>query len=92
MVKNSPENTGETGSIPVSGRFSWRREWLPTPVFLPGDSYEQRSPAGYSPWSCKESDTTEQLTLSFFCPTQDHFKKVKYIMLKMQNPQIKSVV
>ena len=25
-------------------------EWLPTPVFLPGQSYGQRSLAGYSPW------------------------------------------
>ena len=25
-------------------------EWLPTPVFLPGEFHEQRSLAGYSPW------------------------------------------
>ena len=29
----------------------WRREWLPTPVFLPGEPHGQRSLAGYSPWS-----------------------------------------
>ena len=28
-------------------------------VFLPGESLGQRSPAGYSPRGCKESDTTE---------------------------------
>ena len=33
-----------------------------TPVFLPGKFHEQISLAGYSPWSCKELDTTEQLT------------------------------
>ena len=33
----------------------------PTPVFLPGESHGQRSPAGYSPWRHKESDTTEWL-------------------------------
>ena len=27
----------------------WRRRWQPTPVFLPGESQGQRSPAGYSP-------------------------------------------
>ena len=27
-------------------------------VFLPGKSHEQRSLAGYSPWGCKQSDTT----------------------------------
>ena len=36
----------------------WRREWQPTPVFLPGKSPGQRSLAGYSPRSHKESDTT----------------------------------
>ena len=36
--------------------------WLPTPVFLPGKSHGQRSPEDYSPWGCKESDTTESLT------------------------------
>ena len=40
-------------------KIPWRREWLPTPVFLPGEFQEQRSLAGYSPWSRKESDTTE---------------------------------
>ena len=34
----------------------------PTAVFMPGESHGQRSLAGYSPWSCKESDTTERLT------------------------------
>ena len=36
-----------------------RRKWQPTPVFLPGGSYGQRSLAGYSPWGHKESDMTE---------------------------------
>ena len=34
-------------------------EWQPTPVFLPGKFHEQRDLVGYSPWSCKESDTTK---------------------------------
>ena len=29
------------------------------PVSLPGESHEQRSLAGYSPWGCKKSDTIE---------------------------------
>ena len=32
----------------------WRREWQPTPVFLPGKSHGQRGLEGYSPWGCKE--------------------------------------
>ena len=47
---------------PWIGKIPWRRPWQPTPVFLPGESHEQRSLAGYSPWSCKESDTTERLS------------------------------
>ena len=39
----------------------WRRKWQPTPVFLPKESHEWRSLAGYSPWGCKELDTTERL-------------------------------
>ena len=39
----------------------WIREWLPTPVFLPRESHGQRSLVDYSPWSRKESDTTERL-------------------------------
>ena len=31
---------------------------------LPGGSHGRRSLAGCSPWGCKESDTTEPLTLS----------------------------
>ena len=62
MVKNPPADAGDVrdlGSIPGSGRFPWRRKWLPTPVFLPGESHEQRNPVGYSPWGHKESDMTE---------------------------------
>ena len=33
--------------------YTWRREWLPTPVFLPGEFYGQRSLACYHPWDFK---------------------------------------
>ena len=39
--------------------IQWRREWQPTSVFMPGEFHGQGSLAGYSPWSCKESNTTE---------------------------------
>ena len=39
----------------------WRRAGQPTPVFLTGKFHGQRSLAGYSPWSSKESDMTEQV-------------------------------
>ena len=31
-------------------KIPWRREWLPTPVFLPGEFHGQKGLAGYSPW------------------------------------------
>ena len=40
----------------------WRREWQPTPIFLPEKLHEQRSLAGCSPWDRKDADTTEQLS------------------------------
>ena len=36
-------------------------EWLPIPVFLPGESDGQMSLEHYSPYSHKEMDTTEWL-------------------------------
>ena len=45
----------------MTERLSRRRQWHPTPVVLPGKSHGQRSLTGYSPWSHKESGTTQQL-------------------------------
>ena len=33
-----------------------------TPVFLPEKFHGQRNLAGYSPWGCKELDTTKRLS------------------------------
>ena len=56
MVKTPRPSAGDVkdvGSIPVSWKIPWRREQLPTPVSLPGESHGQRSLAGYSPWGHK---------------------------------------
>ena len=45
------------------GKIPWRRERLPAPAFLPGESHGQRNLAGDSLWGRKESDTTGQLSL-----------------------------
>ena len=37
----------------------WRRNWQPTPVFLPGESQRRGSQVGCCLWGCPESDTTE---------------------------------
>ena len=40
-------------------KIPWRRKWQPTPVCLPGKFHGQRILPEYSPWGCKELDTTE---------------------------------
>ena len=47
----------ETPSVPGVGELGWRREWLLTPVFWPGE---------YNPWNLKESDMIEGLTLNTY--------------------------
>ena len=63
MVKNLPAMQ-ETQVQALGQEDALEKEWLPTSLFLPGEFHEQRSLAGYSLWHHKESDTTEQLTLS----------------------------
>ena len=58
QVKNPPTRW-ETWFDPWVGKIPCRREWLPTPVFWPGKFHGL-----YSPWSHKESDTTEGLSLT----------------------------
>ena len=41
------------GFDPWVGKISWRRGWLSTAVFLPGEFHGQRSLVGYSPWGHK---------------------------------------
>ena len=54
LVKNHLQ-CGRPGFNPWVGKIPWRRERLPTPVFWPGEFYGL-----YSPWGCKESDTSER--------------------------------
>ena len=60
--KESACNAGALGLIPGFGSWVgttlWRRERLPNPVFWPGEFHGL-----YSPWVCKESDSTERLSL-----------------------------
>ena len=62
MIRNLPA-IWETGVQFLVRKIPWRREWLSSPVFLPGESHGQRSLVGYSPRGHKELDMTERLTL-----------------------------
>ena len=59
QMVNNPPTMQRPGFDPCVGKIRWRRERLPTPVFLPGEFHGQRSLAGYSPWGHEESDTIE---------------------------------
>ena len=64
MVKNLPA-TQETRVRSLGQENPLEKGWQPTSVFLPGELHGQRSLVGYSPWGCKESVMTEQLTLHY---------------------------
>ena len=50
---------------PRDGTIARRRAWQPIPVFLPGQFHGEKSLASYSSLGCKESDMTDQVTLTF---------------------------
>ena len=80
----------DTTSLSLFIFMNWRRNWLPTPVFLPGESQGQGSLEGCRLWGRTESDTTEatqqqyntseinvifQLSLNFFNEPNLFFKR-----------------
>ena len=60
------------GFVPWVGKTPWSRKWHPTAVFLPGKFCGQRSLSGYSPWGCKELDTTECTHRKVHCTYVPH--------------------
>ena len=69
MVKNLPANARRSGFNPWVGKMPWRREWQPTPVFLPGESHGRRSLVCYSPRGRKALDMTEWLNWTEYVQT-----------------------
>ena len=69
---------GRPGFDPWVGNIPWRRERLPTPVFWPGEFHGL-----YSPWSCKELDMTERLSLHFLPSVHLHFTFVQVQYLRV---------
>ena len=78
MVKGCLE-CGRHGFNPWVRKIPWRKEWQPTPVFLPREFHEQRSLASCNPWDRKESDMIEQLSLSFFFHNMGHGDPVGFL-------------
>ena len=65
MIMNPPARQ-ETVVRSLDQKDPWRREWLLSVVFLPRECQGQRSLVGFGPRGHKESDMTEQLSLSPF--------------------------
>ena len=59
--KESTCNVGDLGLIPGLGRSPGEGKGLLTPVSWPAEFHGL-----YRPWGCKQSDTTERLSLSLF--------------------------
>ena len=57
-------NAGDPGLIPGLGRSPGGGKSNPVQYSCLENPHGQRSLVGYSPWDCKELDTTEQLTLT----------------------------
>ena len=74
VVENLPANAGDIEFDPWVGKIPWRKQWQPTPVFLPAKFHGWRSLLGYSPWGHKtvrhhSSDwttTTKSVYMSLF--------------------------
>ena len=66
MVTNLPA-VWETQVDLWVGKIPWRRNWQPTPVFLPGESRGQRSPVGWDSWGRNMDMHTHLLTDLFGC-------------------------
>ena len=59
--KASVYNMGDPGLIPGLGRSPGKGNGNPLQDYCLEKSHGQRSLVGYSPWGCKELDTTERL-------------------------------
>ena len=62
MVKNLPANAGDAGSIPGSEDPLEKGMATQSSIFA-GRVPWTEDRADYSPWGCKESDTTECLSM-----------------------------
>ena len=66
VVKNPPTSAGDAGDLvvfyPWIKEIPWIRKWQCTPAFLSGNFHGWSGMGGYTFWSHRESDTTQQLS------------------------------
>ena len=63
VVKNLPANAENLrhGLDPWVGKMPWRREWLPTPVLLPGESWQATVQRITKSWTRLKSFSTSNI-------------------------------
>ena len=71
----SVQEVQETWFDPWIVKIPWRREWLPAPVFRPGEFHGL-----YSQWDHKELDMTKQFSL--YTMPQSNWKIPMYHILQ----------
>ena len=59
LQSTGSRRVGHNGGTSLSLFTHWRRNWQPTPVFLPGESQGRQCLVGCHLWGRTESDTTE---------------------------------
>ena len=95
-MKNLPA-VQETQFNHCVGKIPWRREWLPSPVFLPGEFHEQRNlsilyhsntlpnphPRNMTCEFSEDGEPTSSISLSHVCPTQCLTLKINQPLLRL---------
>ena len=78
MVKNLPAMQ-ETPFASWVRKIPWKREWLPTPVFLTGKFHGQRSLVGYSPGVAKSRTQLSKLVHIHIIKLSPHSIQISFI-------------
>ena len=70
------------GFNPWCRKTPWRREWLPTPVFLHGEFHEQKNLVGHSPWGrrVRHDSATNSFTFIYTYIYIDRVGGQKYLL------------
>ena len=83
-------NAGDPGLIPGSGRCPGEGNGNPFQYSCLENPHGQRTVAGYSPWCCKGSDITEQLTLSLLLGLRINSFFEDYFLMKPNTDRIQA--
>ena len=74
----------ETWVLSWFEKILWRKEWQPTPLFLPGKTHVQRTLVGCRLWGRTESATTES--------TQQQHQQALFIQKAWKRHRVVTVV